>query len=141
MNILSFSIPNLSLFAFEKNITINRQNVKISIWPTSNAGFLTLNEKYIYLALIYNILKAQPSAHCRIASQAVRRWQYLLIGRCCSCRPHFKNWLTFEHLDQFASYLEGSWTRVSRFAAYAYVMIRPTQPAQPAYQLKSEKRA
>ena len=33
----------------------------------------------------------------------------------------FKNGLTFERLDQFASYLEGSCTRVSRFAAYAYV--------------------
>ena len=53
----------------------------------------------------------------------------------------FKNGLTFEHLDRFASYLEGSCIRVSRFAAYAYVMIRPTQPAQPAYQPKSEKRA
>ena len=29
--------------------------------------------------------------------------------------------------------------RVSRFTSYAYVMIRPTQPAQPAYQPKSEK--
>ena len=53
----------------------------------------------------------------------------------------FKNGLTFERLDRFASYLEGSCTRVSRFAAYAYVMIRPTQPAQPAYQPKSEKLA
>ena len=53
----------------------------------------------------------------------------------------FKNGLTFERLDRFASYLEGSCIRVSRFAAYAYVMIRPTQPAQPAYQPKSEKRA
>ena len=51
----------------------------------------------------------------------------------------FKNRLTLERLDRFASYLEGSCTRVSRFAAYAYVMIRPTQPAQPAYQPKSEK--
>ena len=48
----------------------------------------------------------------------------------------FKNGLTFERLDRFASYLEGSCTRVSRFAAYAYVMIRPTQLAQPAYWLK-----
>ena len=53
----------------------------------------------------------------------------------------FKNGLTFERLDRFASYLEGSCIRVNRFAAYAYVMIRPTQPAQPAYQPKSEKRA
>ena len=53
----------------------------------------------------------------------------------------FKNGLTFERLDRFASYLEGSCTRVSRFTSYAYVMIRPTQPAQPAYQPKSEKRA
>ena len=50
----------------------------------------------------------------------------------------FKNGLTFEGLDQFASYLDGSCTRVSRFAAYAYVMIRPTQLAQPAYQPRSE---
>ena len=53
----------------------------------------------------------------------------------------FKNELTFERLDGFASYLVGSCIRVSRFAAYAYVMIRPTQLAQPAYQPKSEKRA
>ena len=53
----------------------------------------------------------------------------------------FKNGLTFERLYRFASYLEGSCIRVSRFASYAYVMIRPTQPAQPAYQPKSEKRA
>ena len=51
----------------------------------------------------------------------------------------YKNGLTFERLDRFASYLEGSCIRVNRFAAYAYVMIRPTQPAQPAYQPKSEK--
>ena len=54
---------------------------------------------------------------------------------------NFKNGLTFERLDRFASYLEGSCTRVSRFASYAYVMIGPPQPAQPAYQPKSEKRA
>ena len=36
----------------------------------------------------------------------------------------FKNGLTFEHLDRFASYLEGSCTRVSRFTSYAYVMIQ-----------------
>ena len=53
----------------------------------------------------------------------------------------FKNGLTFERLDRFASYLEGSYTRVSRFASYACVMIQPPQPAQPAYQSKSEKRA
>ena len=53
----------------------------------------------------------------------------------------FKNGLTFERLDRFASYLEGSCTRVSRFTSYAYVMIQPPQPAQPAYQPKSEKRA
>ena len=52
---------------------------------------------------------------------------------------NFKNGLTFERLDQFASYLEGSCTKVSRFASYAYVMIGPPQPAQPAYQPKSEK--
>ena len=51
----------------------------------------------------------------------------------------FKNGLTFERLDRFASYLERSCIRVSRFAAYAYVMIRATQSAQPAYQPKSEK--
>ena len=51
----------------------------------------------------------------------------------------FKNGLTFERLDRFASYLEGSCTRVSCFTSYAYVLIRPTKPAQPAYQLKSEK--
>ena len=33
----------------------------------------------------------------------------------------FENELTFERLDQFASYLEGSCTRVGRSAAYAYV--------------------
>ena len=54
---------------------------------------------------------------------------------------NFKNGLTFERLDRFASYLEGSYTRVSRFASYACVMIRPPQPAQLAYQPKSEKRA
>ena len=52
---------------------------------------------------------------------------------------NFKNGLTFERLNRFASYLEGSCTRVSRFASYAYVMIGPPQPAQPAYQPKSEK--
>ena len=46
---------------------------------------------------------------------------------------NFKNGLTFERLDRFASYLEGSCTRVSRFASYAYVMIGPYQLAQPAY--------
>ena len=45
----------------------------------------------------------------------------------------FKNGLTFERLDQFASYLEGSCTRVSRFTSYAYATIQPTQLAQPAY--------
>ena len=54
---------------------------------------------------------------------------------------NFKNGLTFERLNRFASSLEGSCTRVSRFASYAYVMIGPPQPAQPAYQPKSEKRA
>ena len=53
----------------------------------------------------------------------------------------FKNGLTFERLDRFASYLEGSCTRVSRFASYVYVMIGPPQPAQSAYQPKSEKHA
>ena len=51
----------------------------------------------------------------------------------------FKNRLTLEHLDQFASYLEGSCTRVGRSTAYAYVRIGSSQPAQPAYQPKSEK--
>ena len=31
----------------------------------------------------------------------------------------FKNGLTFERLDRFASYLEGSCIRVSRFTSYA----------------------
>ena len=53
----------------------------------------------------------------------------------------FKNRLTLERLDRFASYLEGSCTSVSHFAAYAYVKIGPPQLAQPAYQPKSEKRA
>ena len=53
----------------------------------------------------------------------------------------FKNGLTFERLYRLASYLEESCTRVNRFLAYVYVMIQPTQPAQPAYQPKSEKRA
>ena len=35
----------------------------------------------------------------------------------------YKNGLTFERFDQFASYLEGSCTRVSRFTSYAYVVI------------------
>ena len=48
--------------------------------------------------------------------------------------PTFKN-----NNDRFALYLEVSCTRVSRFAAYAYVKIRPSQMAQPAYQPKSEK--
>ena len=51
----------------------------------------------------------------------------------------FKNGLTLERLDRFASYLEGSCIRVNRFATYAYVMIRLTQLAKPAYQPKSEK--
>ena len=54
---------------------------------------------------------------------------------------NFKNGLTFERLDRFASYLGGSCTGVRRFRAYACVMIRPPQPAQPAYHPKSEKRA
>ena len=33
----------------------------------------------------------------------------------------FENELTFERLDRFASYLEGSCTRVGRSAAYTYV--------------------
>ena len=50
-----------------------------------------------------------------------------------------KNGLTFERLDQFASYLEGSCTRVGRSTAYAYDGIGSSQPAYPAYQPKSEK--
>ena len=52
----------------------------------------------------------------------------------------FENELTFERLDRFASYLEESCNMVGRYAAYAYVLIGPPQPAQPAYQPKSEKR-
>ena len=40
-----------------------------------------------------------------------------------------------------ASYLVGSCTRVRRFTSYPIFVIRPTQPAQPAYRPKSEKRA
>ena len=47
--------------------------------------------------------------------------------------------LTFERLDQFVSYLEGSCTMVSCFAACAYVQIGPSKPAQPDYQPKSEQ--
>ena len=54
---------------------------------------------------------------------------------------NFKNGLTFERLDRFASYLGGSCTGVSCFTFYAYVMIQPPQKAQPAYQPKSEKHA
>ena len=53
----------------------------------------------------------------------------------------FKNGLTFERLDQSASYLGGSCTRVSRFTSYAYVMIGPPKAAQSAYQPKREKYA
>ena len=53
---------------------------------------------------------------------------------------NFKNGLTFERLDRFASYLGGSCTGVRRFRAYACVLIRPPKPAQPAYHPKSEKR-
>ena len=35
----------------------------------------------------------------------------------------FKIGLTFERLDRFASYLEGSFTRVSRFTSYSNVMF------------------
>ena len=34
----------------------------------------------------------------------------------------FKNGLTFERLDRFTSYLEGSCIRVSRFTSYAYTV-------------------
>ena len=44
-----------------------------------------------------------------------------------------KNRLTLERLNQYALYLEGSCTRVSRSAAYAYEIGSP-KPAQPAYQ-------
>ena len=52
-----------------------------------------------------------------------------------------KRWITFLCFDRFGSYLVGSCTRVRRFTSYPIFVIRPTQPAQPAYQPKSEKRA
>ena len=52
---------------------------------------------------------------------------------------HFKKWITFLCFDQFGSYLVGSCTRVRRFTSYPIFVIRPPQPAQPAYQPKSEK--
>ena len=45
-----------------------------------------------------------------------------------------KNRLTLERLNQYALYLKGSCTRVSRSAAYAYEIVSP-EPAQPAYQV------
>ena len=72
----------------------------------------------------------------------VERWPYFQPFKTIGVVVHtYKNGLTFERPDRFTSYLEGSCTRVSRFTSYAYVMIRPTQLAQPAYQPKSEKRA
>ena len=53
----------------------------------------------------------------------------------------FKKWITFLCFDRFGSYLVGSCTRVRRFTSYPIFVIRPTQPAQPAYRPKSEKRA
>ena len=53
----------------------------------------------------------------------------------------FKKWITFLCFDRFGSYLVGSWTRVRRFTSYPIFMIRPTQPAQPAYRPKSENGA
>ena len=53
----------------------------------------------------------------------------------------FKKWITFLCFDQFGSYLVGSCTRVRRFTSYPIFVIRPTQPAQPAYRPESEKRA
>ena len=53
----------------------------------------------------------------------------------------FKIWITFLFFDRFGSYLVGSCTRVRRFTSYPIFAIRPTQPAQPAYQPKSEKLA
>ena len=46
----------------------------------------------------------------------------------------FKNGLTFERLDRFASYLEESCIRVSRSTAFAYVEIGSPELAQPACQ-------
>jgi len=53
----------------------------------------------------------------------------------------FKKRITFLCFDRFGSYLVGSCTRVRRFTSYPIFVIRPTQPAQPAYRPKSEKRA
>ena len=52
-----------------------------------------------------------------------------------------KRWITFLCFDRFGSYLVGSCARVRRFTSYPIFVIRPTQPAQPAYRPKSEKRA
>ena len=53
----------------------------------------------------------------------------------------FKKWITFLCFDRFGSYLVGSCTRVRRFTSDTIFVIQPPQPAQPAYQPKSEKRA
>ena len=45
----------------------------------------------------------------------------------------FEKWITFLCFNQFGSYLVGSCTRVRRFTSYPIFVIRPTQPAQPAY--------
>ena len=52
----------------------------------------------------------------------------------------FKKWIIL-CFDQFASYLVGSCTRVRRFTSYPIFVIRPLQPAQPAYRPISEKHA
>ena len=77
MNMNGFTVPNLSIFTFLRNITIKRQNIKISISPTSYTGLLRLSEKYTYKTFIHNIPKAQPNGNCRLASPVLRRWHYL----------------------------------------------------------------
>ena len=52
-----------------------------------------------------------------------------------------KKWITFICFDRFGSNLVGSCIRVRRFTSYPIFMIWPPQPAQPAYQPKSEKHA
>ena len=63
--------------------------------------------------------------------------------RCHRCRRrvHFEKWITFLCFDRFGSYLVRSCTGVRRFTSYPIFVIRPPQPAQPAYRPKSEKRA
>ena len=45
INMNGFTVPNLSIFTFKRNITIKRQNIKISNSPTSYTGLLRLSEK------------------------------------------------------------------------------------------------